>query len=563
MKNLIIKILSLVLLAIIITPWTGCKQKESKYKVSEEAIKASQGKSAGPQIDISEDEMATAANIYFDRCAGCHGAKRKGATGPSLLPDGDGKYAATKTLGSVGLRAFIENGTPNGMPEWRGILKDEEIELLTRFLQVEPPAIPPLEMADIKATWNLIVPVDQRPTAPQHKRNIKNYFGVIMRDAGKVAIVDGDTKEQLAVLKTGFAVHILRPSASGRYFYSIGRDGKISMIDLYPNVPQVVAEVKTAFDARSVDVSKYKGPKGDFIDKYIIGGGYNPSQFVIFDALTLEPLSVTHTSGEACDGEKEFVEEARVASIVASHTDPLWVVNVKETGMVWLVDYTDPKNPGISKIPTSRFLHDGGFESTGKYFLVAANANNKVVVIDVPNKKLEKIVDVGKTPHPGRGANIKNKYGNLWATCHLGDNTVSFIKTNPGPDQWTVVKTSQMPGTGGGALFLKSHPKSKNLWVDRALNPDSTLNSAVYVFDVNSLDFKKKIQMPDGAHGRMVHMEYNMAGDEVWISVFMGKKSALLIYDDKTLKLKKMFSGDWVENPTGKFNVNNTVADVY
>ena len=89
---------------------------------------------------------------------------------------------------------------------------------------------------------------------------------------------------------------------------------------------------------------------------------------------------------EACDGDKEFIEEARVASIVASHTDPLWVVNVKETGMVWLVDYTHPVNPAISKIPTARFLHDGGFESTGKYFMVAANANNKVVVIDVPNK---------------------------------------------------------------------------------------------------------------------------------------------------------------------------------
>ncbi|MCB0659355.1 MAG: c-type cytochrome [Saprospiraceae bacterium] len=539
----------------------NCKQKESKpITTTSNTSVASKNR---PVIDISEAEMETASQIYFNRCAGCHGASRKGATGPSLLPEGDGKFAATRDLGAPGLRVFIENGTPKGMPEWKGILSEQEIELLTRFLQVDPPAIPPLELADVKKTWNLIVPVDQRPTAPQHKRNIKNYFGVIMRDAGKVAIIDGDTKEKLAVLKTGFAVHILRPSASGRYFYSIGRDGKISMIDLFPKEPQVVAEVKTAFDARSVDVSKYKGPKGDFIDKYIIGGGYNPSQFVIFDAQTLEPLSVTHTSGEACDGDKEFIEEARVASIVASHTDPLWVVNVKETGMVWLVDYTDPVNPAISKIPTARFLHDGGFESTGKYFMVAANANNKVVVIDVPNKKLEKIVDVGTTPHPGRGANLKNDLGNLWATCHLGDNSISFIKTDPGPDQWKVVKTANMPGNGGGSLFLKTHPKSKHLWVDRALNPDSTLNSAVYVFDINTLEFKKKIEMPKGANGRMVHMEYNVAGNEVWVSVFMGHQSALLVYDDKTLKLKKMFTDAWIENPTGKFNVNNTVSDIY
>ena len=54
-------------------------------------------------------------------------------------------------------------------------------------------------------------------------------------------------------------------------------------------------------------------------------------------------------------------------------------------------------------------------------------------------------------------------------------------------------KTANMPGNGGGSLFLKTHPKSKHLW-DRALNPDSTLNSAVYVFDINTLEFKKKLR---------------------------------------------------------------------
>lgn len=515
------------------------------------------------KIKISAEEMSRASDIYFDKCAGCHGSLRKGATGPSLLPNGDGKSLATKVLGVAGLRAFIENGTPNGMPEWKGILSDNDIELLTRFLQVDPPPTPTFEMNEVAATWKLIVPVDQRPKTAMHKRNLRNYFGVIMRDAGKVAIIDGDTKEKLAVLKTGFAVHILRPSDDGRYFYSIGRDGRISMIDLYPEVPTIVAEIRAGFDARSIEVSKYVGPKGDFKDKYVIAGGYNPSHFVIMDALTLEPISITKTSGPACDGAKEYVEEARVASIVASHTDPIWVVNVKETGMVWLVDYTDPKKPQSTQIPSARFLHDGGWDKTGKYFLVAANASNKIVVIDVPNKKLAKIIETGVKPHPGRGGNIKNSLGNLWFTSHLGDNKISFIKTDPGPGQWTVVKEIQCPGVGGGALFVKTNPQSKNIWVDRTLNPDATLNSCVDVFDVATFKHKKTIKMPEGADGRMVHMEYNEKGDEVWISVFMGKTSALLIYNDKTLELKQIMKGDWVQNPTGKFNIHNTTKDIY
>ena len=110
---------------------------------------------------------------------------------------------------------------------------------------------------------------------------------------------------------------------------------------------------------------------------------------------------------------------------------------------------------------------------------------------------------------------------------------------------------------------MKSHPKSKNLWVDRTLNPDAALNSVVDVFDTKTLEHKKTITMPEGADGRMVHMEYNKAGNEVWVSVFMGEKSAILVYDDKTLELKQMIQGDWVQNPTGKFNVYNTTHDIY
>ncbi len=224
--------------------FVGCGSGETKEAVTNDT-----------HTTLSQAEMDQGSEIYFDRCAGCHGSSRKGATGPSLLPDGDGKAPATKALGDAGLRAFIENGTPGGMPEWKGIMTDAEIDLMIKFLQEEPPVIPAFGMNDIKETWKVIVPVADRPTKPMHSRNIDNYFGVIMRDAGQVAVIDGDTKEELAVLNTGFAVHILRTSATGRYIYSVGRDGRITMIDTYSALPTIVAEVRGAYDARSVDVS--------------------------------------------------------------------------------------------------------------------------------------------------------------------------------------------------------------------------------------------------------------------------------------------------------------------
>ncbi|HSM98246.1 MAG TPA: cytochrome D1 domain-containing protein, partial [Gallionella sp.] len=41
------------------------------------------------------------------------------------------------------------------------------------------------------------------------------------------------------------------------------------------------------------------------------------------------------------------------------------------------------------------------------------------------------------------------------------------------------------------------------------------------------------------------------------------KKSAIVVVDDKTRKLKKVITDPRLITPTGHFNVNNTMHDVY
>jgi hypothetical protein len=114
--------------------------------------------------------------------------------------------------------------------------------------------------------------------------------------------------------------------------------------------------VKLGADARSVDTSKFKG----FEDKYLIGGTYWPPQYSIMDGETLKPMKIVSTRGNTVDG--EYHPEPRVASIVASMTKPEWVVNVKETGQIMLVDYSDMKNLKTTTIESAKFLHDGGWD---------------------------------------------------------------------------------------------------------------------------------------------------------------------------------------------------------
>jgi nitrite reductase (NO-forming)/hydroxylamine reductase len=517
---------------------------------------------------LSKDEFQQASRIYFERCAGCHGVLRKGATGKALTPD------LTKKLGFEYLRDFITYGSPGGMPNWgtSGELQEKQVELMARYLLNEPAQPPEYGLKEMKDTWKVVVPVDKRPTKKMNKLDIDNLFSVTLRDSGEIALIDGASKKIEHVIKTGYAVHISRVSASGRYLFAIGRDAKIDLIDLWMDPPSTVAEIKVGAEARSVETSKFKG----YEDKYAVAGTYWPPQFVIMDGATLEPLKVVATRGMTYDTQ-EYHPEPRVAAIMASHFAPEFVINVKETGQILLANYKDVKNLKVTSISAERFLHDGGFDRSGRYVLVAANARDRVAIVDTKEGRLVKVVDTGgKTPHPGRGANFEHpKFGPVWATSHLGDEKISLIGTDPIKNKqhaWKVVQTFE--GQGGGSLFIKTHPKSENLFVDTPLNPDAEISSSVAVFKIKDLAKEKPEYktLPIGqwsgiseGQRRVVQGEYNKDGTEIWFSVWNTKiqESAIVVVDDKTLKLKAVIRDKRLVTPTGKFNVYNTRRDVY
>jgi nitrite reductase (NO-forming)/hydroxylamine reductase len=514
--------------------------------------------------DMTEPEFAQASEIFFQRCAGCHGVLRKGATGKPLTPD------ITQVRGTEYLKALITFGSPAGMPNFGtgGELTAQQVDLMARFLQHTPPNPPEWGMKELRESWKEIIPVAQRPTRKMNNYNLNNIFSVTLRDAGEIALIDGDSKQIISIIKTGYAVHISRVSHSGRYIYTIGRDAKVDLIDLWMEKPERVAEIKIGLEARSVETSKYKG----YEDKLAIAGAYWPPQYVIMDGPTLEPMKVVSTRGMTVDTQ-EYHPEPRVAAIVGSHKHPEFIVNVKETGRILLVDYSDLQNLKVTTLDAARFLHDGGWDVSKRYFLTAANQSDKIAVVDSQEQKMVAMIDVDKIPHPGRGANfVHPKYGPVWATSALGNEKITLIATDPDKHPqhaWKAVEV--LKGQGGGSLFVKTHPKSKNLWVDTPLNPDEKVAQSIAVFDIDNLDKGFEVlpiaewaNLGEGPK-RVVQPEYNQAGDEIWFSVWNGKdqRSAIVVVDDKTRKLKAVLDDPRLVTPTGKFNVYNTVNDVY
>ena len=112
---------------------------------------------------LTEAEFAKAKKIYFERCAGCHGVLRKGATGKPLTPD------ITNPKGLDYLKVFINFGSPAGMPNWgsSGQLTEEEVTLMAKYLMNEPPIPPEFGMKEMKGD---LEGADTAGEAPQEER---------------------------------------------------------------------------------------------------------------------------------------------------------------------------------------------------------------------------------------------------------------------------------------------------------------------------------------------------------------------------------------------------------
>jgi nitrite reductase (NO-forming)/hydroxylamine reductase len=509
---------------------------------------------------LSEADFEKSKTIYFQRCAGCHGTLRKGATGKNLEPKN------TKKLGQERLEKIITFGTEGGMNNFDDIMSKDEIKMMATYIQMEAPIPPEMDLALMKERWHTFVEPKDYPTKPLHGRNWENFFLVIERDVGKVAVIDGDKKEVVAHVPTGYAVHVLKAAEhhnklhakdAGRFWYTQGRDGKLTKIDLWQTPDKMkVAEVQIAYDARDVAVS------GD--GKYVVGGGYWPPHFVIADAHTMEPLKVVSARGVNVDG--AYVNESRVAAIYDTPNESSWLVSMKELGQMWQVHYDDIDNLKITKMDTAKFLHDGFYDPSGRYFQIAANASNKMVVVDTQTEKLTALIDTDKLPHPGPGANwIDPKCGQVGGTTHLGVGKVTVWGNDPAnrPDEaWKICYEVETDGAG---VFIRTHPKSDYFWADQTKHPEPEVQQSIQVISKETREIVKTIRLTDKPGYAAVHIEFNADGSEVWTSVWNRKDSKepngeIIIFDAKTLEEKARVKGLFA--PTGKFNVYNRVNHV-
>ena len=515
--------------------------------------------------DMTEPEFKHAQQIYFQRCAGCHGVLRKGATGKPLTPD------ITQKKGTEYLKVFINQGSPAGMPSWgkSGELTPEEVDIMARFVQHEPPQPPEFGMKEIKASWNVIVPVSERPTRQQNKYNLDNIFAVTLRDAGEVALIDGDTKEIINVIRTGYAVHISRLSHSGRYVYTIGRDGKIDLIDLYIEKP----------DQGGRDQGRPRGALGRDLEVQGLRGQVRDRRRLLAAAVhdhgRPDPRAAQGRLDPRHDGGHAGVppraargRHRRLARASGVHRqrqgnrpDPAGQLRGHQQPQ----DHDDRRRA----LPARRRL--------GRHQALLPDGRQPVE--QDRGGRLEGAEAHGaggrrQDPAPGprrelRRSEVRSGVGDERARQREGH----ADRHRPREAQGQRLEGgARAEGPGRRLAVRQDAPEvDATSTSTRTLNPDPKISQSVAVFDINNLEAGYKVlpiaewaNLGEGPK-RVVQPEYNAAGDEVWFSVWNGKdqRSAIVVVDDKTLKLKKVIDDARIVTPTGKFNVHNTVGDVY
>jgi nitrite reductase (NO-forming)/hydroxylamine reductase len=264
--------------------------------------------SEGPSMTV--DEFTQARRLYYGRCTGCHGVLREGTAGNPLTPE------LMRERGTEYLQSVISYGSSRGMPGWGTTesLSARDINLLARFLQHPVPQPPDMNLAQIRDTWHLRRITSERPGIPQHGYDLNRLFVAALHDTGEIALFDGADKQLIARVEVGRAPHRIAASASGRYLYVIGRDGTLSLVDLFAMPPIRVASVRIGYEARTIAASA--GP--ETAAAVVLAGACWPPQLVMLDGHTLEPLRLISTRGYTRD--HRYHPEARVSDLATSGT---------------------------------------------------------------------------------------------------------------------------------------------------------------------------------------------------------------------------------------------------
>lgn len=510
-------------------------------------------------MSVGSEAYQRTSEIYFDKCVGCHGVDREGRAGSELFG------SLMQLVGDDALKHVLHFGTPGGMPNWGSAeqLSETDVERLAEFLQLPEPESPGFTPEQVQASWQELATPANRSSRKSRKWQVENLFVSLLHDVGRVLLIDGASKDVLFSIPTGVAPTAIELSLDGRYLYVLHRDGRVVSIDLWMPEPRVIASVRVGFEARAIAVG------GSRRKPWLLVGAQAPSQLVQLNPKTLQPLKTTVL---ARDPRSRSGAQGRVEQILNLGRRRLTaLMTTGIPGDVYVLHRPDLAGEELlgSSVNAAQELRSGSADVTGRYALFPSNTS-KVVVYDSMQRRLLPSVVVADYRGGSAGTSFTDpEFGPVWASSSLFSSTVVVIGTDPKrhPEHaWRPIRTLNTKQSG--SMFIASHPKSDHLWVDSAVSRSMSAAGSVTVFDLSKPNEPGKVialhKLIDlaGFPGRVLHPQFNAAGDELWLTLWnrIDRRSAVVVMDDATLTVKKVIEDSRLITPIRTFSVATLLA---
>ena len=506
---------------------------------------ATAAKSAAPTT------AASAAALYGEHCASCHGAQRTGGMGPALLPESLARLRRPEAL-----KVIQEGRAATQMAGFAGALAPADIAALTEWIYQPVTPAPAWSDDDVRASRVETAGTRNLPARPSWKADPMNLFVVVEGGDHHVSLVDGDRFEVIHRFASRYALHGgPKFTPDGRYVFFGSRDGWVTKYDLW-NLT-VVAEVRAGLNMRNVAVS------GD--GRWVMAANYLPRTAVLFDA---DLQLVKRFDATTLDGKSA----SRVSAVYDAAPRHSFVLALKDLPEVWEISY-DPKaapiydglvhdykmgeaiaKPGyqnVRRTPLDGPLDDFFFDQSYAHVLgstrpqpgaAGGTPTAQVVNLDARRKIAE--LPIAGMPHLGSGITFAWNGTTVLVSPNLKDGAIDVIDMKT----WKTVKTIPTPGPG---FFIRSHENTPYAWADSMMDPKS--KDTLTLIDKKTLAPVATLREP----GRtLAHTEFTKDGRYALVSVWEGQ-GAIIVFDAQTLKEVKRLP---MSKPVGKYNVWNKIT---
>jgi mono/diheme cytochrome c family protein len=427
-------------------------------------------------------EALDAAATYRERCASCHGERRYGGYAPPLLPD------LLARRDDAALAALIRDGLPaTQMPGFRGLLDDAGTARLVALLRT-PVASVTWSQDDI-ARSRVELPATPARISPEVRR--ENLTLVVERDAGRIAVLDGDTLRELDRFDVGRVHGGPKFDAALTRVVAATRDGTVALYDLARG--RAVARIKVAVNTRNLAMS----PSGD----RIAVANQLPASLVVLDG-ELRPLAALPLDGQpsgvyALPGAERFVLTLRDAPRML---------------------FLSPRDLALRSVELPEPFEDFTFVPGTQRLVASSRGGRRLVLWD-----LERGAELGALateglPHLFSACFFERDGVPHAAFNHVGVARLSIVRL----DRFEVVKQIGLRGAG---FFARTHPGTPFLWVD-------TNTPGIQLVRKDTLELVPGDLVP--APGKIaMHTEFTADGDRALVSVWH-TDGAVVVYDSRS-----------------------------